>query len=38
MWRHPVVGMVPFHKLSQWLTYSMVEVLEQASITVDGRR
>ena len=28
--------MVPFHKLSQWLTYSMVEVLEQASITVDG--
>ncbi|MGA9012637.1 MAG: DUF1688 family protein [Acetobacteraceae bacterium] len=36
MWPHPVAGMVPFHKLSQWLTYSMVEVLEQASITVDG--
>ena len=36
MWRHPVAGMVPFHKLSQWLTYSMVEVLEEASIAVDG--
>ena len=36
MWPHPAVGMVPFHKLSQWLTYSMVEVLEQASIAVDG--
>ncbi len=36
MWPHPAAGMVPFHKLSQWLTYSMVEVLEQASIRVDG--
>jgi hypothetical protein len=25
---------VPFHKLSQWLSYSMVEVLEQASIEI----
>lgn len=34
-WRHPVLddqammqGLVPFHKLSQWLTYSMIEPLE----------
>ncbi|STY30215.1 putative biotin synthetase like protein [Legionella wadsworthii] len=25
---------VPFHKLSQWLTYSLIEPLEQAKITV----
>jgi hypothetical protein len=28
--------MVPFHKLSQWLSYSMIEVLEQASMPVAG--
>jgi hypothetical protein len=36
VWVHPIVGLVPFHKLSQWLSYSMVEVLEQASIPVGG--
>jgi hypothetical protein len=36
VWAHPIVGLVPFHKLSQWLSYSMVEVLEQASIPVGG--
>ena len=36
VWAHPIVGLVPFHKLSQWLSYSMVEVLEQASIAVSG--
>lgn len=40
-WRHPAVrtgdvtdGLVPFHKLSQWLSYSLVEPLEDAGITV----
>jgi hypothetical protein len=36
VWLHPAAGLVPFHKLSQWLSYSMVEVLEQASIPVGG--
>ncbi|HTY70125.1 MAG TPA: URC4/urg3 family protein [Alphaproteobacteria bacterium] len=41
VWRHPAIGgsdlsagLVPFHKLSQWLTYSLVEPLEDAGITV----
>jgi hypothetical protein len=35
--RHPAVpgeGLVPFHKLSQWLTYSLVEPLEAAGLPV----
>jgi hypothetical protein len=36
VWPHPAVGLVPFHKLSQWLTYSLVEPLEQAAIRVAG--
>jgi hypothetical protein len=43
VWRHPVIhradasnGLVPFHKLSQWLTYSLVEPLEWAGIRVSG--
>ncbi len=39
VWRHPMLdgdGLVPFHKLSQWLSYSLVEVLEQAGIPVAG--
>lgn len=42
-WRHPAVrrddatgGLVPFHKLSQWLTYSLIEPLERAGLTVTG--
>jgi len=27
---------VPFHKLSQWLAYSLIEPLEAAGIAVDG--
>jgi hypothetical protein len=27
VWSHPAVGRVPFHKLSQWLTYSLCEPL-----------
>jgi hypothetical protein len=35
--RHPAVpgnGLVPFHKLSQWLAYSLVEPLEAAGLQV----
>ncbi|MGZ3418005.1 MAG: URC4/urg3 family protein [Polyangiales bacterium] len=34
VWPHPQVGLVPFHKLSQWLTYSLVEPLAVAGIEV----
>jgi hypothetical protein len=40
-WRHPVVkradasdGLIPFHKLSQWLAYSLIEPLQHARIAV----
>ena len=33
---HPAVGRVPFHKLSQWLTYSLCEPLEAAGVTLRG--
>jgi hypothetical protein len=43
VWPHPMLhgegpaaGLVPFHKLSQWLCYSLVEALEQSSIAVTG--
>lgn len=46
VWRHPDLplaggpegsaGLVPFHKLSQWLTYSLIEVFEDAGIAVTG--
>ncbi|WP_334190887.1 URC4/urg3 family protein [Noviherbaspirillum sp.] len=37
-WRHPDVdgGLLPFHKLTQWLTYSMLEPLEEAGYDVVG--
>jgi len=37
-WPHPAAegGRVPFHKLSQWLTYSLLEPLEEAGFTVTG--
>jgi len=34
VWPHPQVGWVPLHKLSQWLTYSLVEPLEEAGVRV----
>ena len=34
MWQHPALGWVPFHKLSQWLSYSLVEPLEGAGFKV----
>ncbi len=37
-WRHPGTddGLVPFHKLTQWLTYSLLEPLEEAGLAVTG--
>ncbi len=42
-WRHrfaggegETAGWVPFHKLSQWLTYSLLEPFESAGVSVDG--
>lgn len=41
--RHPAVirrdetnGIVPFHKLSQWLSYSLIEPLQQAGASVEN--
>lgn len=40
-WKHPAIktddatsGFVPLHKLSQWLTYSLIEPLQRAGIEV----
>lgn len=34
-WRHPAVdGFVPLHKLSQWMSYSLIEPLEASGIRV----
>jgi hypothetical protein len=33
-WEHPVLGLVPIHKLSQWLSYSLIEPLQDAGIQV----
>lgn len=33
-WEHPLAGLVPFHKLSQWLSYSLIEPLEWAGVPV----
>jgi hypothetical protein len=42
-WRHPGIrradptsGLIPFHKLSQWLAYSLVEPLQAAGVAVVG--
>lgn len=44
VWRHseaggrgPGANLVPLHKLSQWLTYSLLEPLESAGLAVVGR-
>ena len=44
VWRHPhaggrgtTAGWVPFHKLSQWLTYSLFEPFEWAGVTIVDR-
>lgn len=37
-WLHPAAsgGAVPFHKLTQWLTYSLLEPLQEAGFTITG--
>jgi hypothetical protein len=42
-WRHPAIRtadatnqLAPFHKLSQWLTYSLIEPMERAGLAVTG--
>jgi hypothetical protein len=34
VWKHPAAGLVPFHKLSQWLAYSLFEPLEEGGLSV----
>jgi hypothetical protein len=29
-------SLVPFHKLTQWLCYSLLQVLKDANITIEG--
>jgi hypothetical protein len=43
VWPHPVAGgigpgagLVPLHKLSQWLTYSLIEPLGEARLAISG--
>lgn len=43
VWRHSTLNptslaksLVPFHKLSQWMTYSLIEPIEEAGIPVTG--
>jgi hypothetical protein len=36
VWPHTRLGFVPFHKLSQWLSYSLFEPLEAAGLAIDG--
>lgn len=36
VWLHSTLGMIPFHKLSQWMTYSLIEPIEEAGIQVSG--
>jgi hypothetical protein len=40
-WRHPAIrrddqtnGLIPFHKLSQWLSYSLIEPLREAGTAI----
>lgn len=42
-WRYPGItatddtaGLIPFHKLSQWLTYSLFEPLEELGVKISG--
>jgi hypothetical protein len=41
VWRHPAIhsadasdGLIPFHKLSQWLSYSLLEPLQEVGIEI----
>ena len=34
VWPYPPLGLVPFHKLIQWLAYSLIEPLHAAGVTI----
>jgi len=34
--RHAISGLIPFHKLSQWMTYSLVAPLQEAGCEISG--
>lgn len=34
IWKHSSLGLVAFHKLSQWMTYSLVEPIEEAGLKI----
>jgi hypothetical protein len=39
VWQHPAISddsLVPFHKLSQWLTYSLLEPLQELGLKITG--
>ena len=36
VWKHSTLGMLGFHKLSQWMTYSLLESLMNAGLTITG--
>jgi len=36
VFRHSELGLIPFHKLSQWLSYSLLEALEQRGLCIEG--
>ncbi len=43
VWQHSLLGepgsfasLIPFHKLSQWMTYSLIEPIVEAGFTVSG--
>lgn len=42
VWYHPILGemsvtsLIPFHKLSQWLTYSLVTPMVEAGLNITG--
>ncbi|OUL33532.1 uracil phosphoribosyltransferase [Nostoc sp. T09] len=39
VWQHSAIGddgLVPFHKLSQWLTYSLLEPLQELGLKITG--
>ncbi len=36
VWKHSKLGMIGFHKLSQWMTYSLLESLMNAGLNITG--
>ncbi len=36
VWMHSELGLIAFHKLSQWMTYSLIEPIEEAGYRVSG--